>query len=298
MNGKELKVAEIELKFGAQARMVNVFGLFRYKPNNGLYVIYSDVGNTYNYVCYGLSHIKNNSILCMNSNKPEDIEAIKEYIYKVTNGEKLDDYEIISLDDVDEIEIISSKNFELKKEVLDILIDKTIPKKQEEVKDNNKSSKKKSPLSTFLLILFLLIIAGGGYLYFMSSNNSSDNGSKIIVCAKQYDSPDLEEVIVEEEKKFIFNNYDKLDKVKVTTRYIFDNEAVYLDFINKSLFYKYMPENNDDTTGSHTIDDANNRFVTYATTVVDESYGDPVEYEEVLSSNTNNNYTCDEKIEK
>ena len=33
MNGKELKVVEYDLKFGQKPRMVNVFGVFRYKPN-------------------------------------------------------------------------------------------------------------------------------------------------------------------------------------------------------------------------------------------------------------------------
>ena len=96
MNGKELKVAELELKFGGKIRLVNVFGVFRYKPNNGLYVIYADVGTIYDYVCYGTSHVKNNSILCMSSNKPEDIEAVKEYIFKTINEEPLDDFEVIS----------------------------------------------------------------------------------------------------------------------------------------------------------------------------------------------------------
>ena len=40
MNGKVLKVVEYNLEFGKQARMVNVFGVFRYLPNNNLYIIY------------------------------------------------------------------------------------------------------------------------------------------------------------------------------------------------------------------------------------------------------------------
>ena len=50
MNGKVLKVVEYNLEFGKQARMVNVFGVFRYLPNNNLYIIYRDVLQDYNYV--------------------------------------------------------------------------------------------------------------------------------------------------------------------------------------------------------------------------------------------------------
>ncbi len=300
MNGKELKVAEYELKFGGQPRLVNVFGVFRYKPNNALYVIYADVGTTYDYVCYGSSHVKNDTILSMSSNKEEDLEVIKEYIFKVIEDEKLDNFEIISLDNIKEIEIISSKNFEIKKEVLERLIDKTIPKKAtttEEEIAKTKSKKKKSPIKTLLSILLLLIIAGGAYMYYMSTNNT-EKVVKVIYCKKSYNHDELSNVTVFEEKTFTFDNYDKLSKLYVKTRYKFNDEESYLDFINKSLFYNYMPEDNNDTTGDYKIDNDNKEFTTNATTTIDESYGESVEYEEILSLNTKDNYTCEEKIEK
>ena len=39
MNGKELRVSEYNLTFGKSARMINVFGIFKYKANNNLYII-------------------------------------------------------------------------------------------------------------------------------------------------------------------------------------------------------------------------------------------------------------------
>ncbi len=59
-----------------------------------------------------------------------------------------------------------------------------------------------------------------------------------------------------------------------------------------------MPEDNNDTTGDYKIDNDNKEFTTNATTTIDESYGESVEYEEILSLNTKDNYTCEEKIEK
>ena len=299
MNGKELKVAELELKFGGQPRMVDVFGVFRYKPNNGLYVIYVDVG-IYNYVCYGVSFVKNDSILCMNSNKSEDIEVIKEYIFKVTNGEALDNFEIFSLDSIKEIEIIGSKNFEIKKDVLLSLIDKTTPKKVdnvEEKKEEVKIKKKKSPVVTALLFILILVIAGSGYFYYKSIMNNQ-SVSRVIYCVKEYSHDDLDSVSVKDERTFKFNNYDKLSDLDEVMTYKFNSDDVYLDFINKSLYSKYMVENNDDTKGDYKIDDENKTFITYARTKIDESYGGSVEYEEILSVSKKDSYTCEEKIEK
>ena len=108
MNGKELKVEENTLTFGASTRKVNVFGLFKYKPNNNLYVIYTDIDTTYSVVHYGTSHMKNDSILSMSSNKDRDENIIKEYIFKVTEKEDLSNFEIINLDSIEKIEITST----------------------------------------------------------------------------------------------------------------------------------------------------------------------------------------------
>ena len=301
MNGKELKVAELELKFGGQPRLVNVFGVFRYKPNNGLYVIYADVGTTYDYVCYGSSHVKNDSILCMSSNKDEDIEAVKEYIFKVTSGEELSDYEIIPLDNIKEIEIISSKNFEIKREVLNVLIDKTIPKKEikeeDKVSSNNNVKKKKSPIKTLLVLLLLLIVVGFGYMFFMSSTNN-EKVVKVINCKKTYNHDKLDNVVVDEEKEFTFNNYDKLSRLNITTYFNFNTEDDYYDFINKSLDLRYTPQSNKDTIVTSKHDDQNHKYIVYEKISIDESYDDSIEYEEILSVNTKDNYNCEEKIEK
>lgn len=297
MNGKELKVTENELKFGAKTRFVNVFGVFKYKPNSGLYVIYADVDTKNSYVCYGTAHSKNGNILCMHSNKPEDTEAVKEYIFKVINEEKLDDFELISLEEAKEIEIIASKNFEIKADVLEKLVEKTIPKKIVTEEIEKKPKKKKSPLVSILIILLLVLIGGTGYIYY-DSIKASNNISKVIYCTKQYDHDELQYVTVDEEKTFKFDHNDILKELDVTTKFTFNNEEAYLDFINKNTFYKYMPADDDDTTGDFKNDTDNRVFITHATTKIDESYGDPVEYETILTNNNTEHYTCEEKIEK
>ncbi|MEE3342665.1 MAG: hypothetical protein VZS44_01075 [Bacilli bacterium] len=299
MNGKELKVSELEMKFGQNDRMVNVFGVFRYRPNNSLYVIYADVGTTYDYVCFGSSHIKNNVILSMNSNKAEDMEVIKEYIYKVVNNEPLDNFEIYPLDNIDEIELIASKNFELRREVLESLIEKTIPKKAEDSEEVvvKSTKKKKSPILTILLLLLLIVVGGAGFLFYTTMMEAEET-YKFIYCKTSYDHEELKNVLIEEEDRYEFNNSDKLVKVRVTLRYNFVDENSYLDFKNNNRYFSYMVENNKHTTGSFDLDDENNSFVTFADTVVDEAYENSVDYEEILSLNTKDGYSCEEKIEK
>ena len=57
MKGKTLNVIEYNLTYGTKTRQVNVFSLFRYKINNNLYVVYTDVDTKYELVYYGSSHI-------------------------------------------------------------------------------------------------------------------------------------------------------------------------------------------------------------------------------------------------
>ena len=182
MNGKVLKVVEYNLTFGSSARMVNVFGLIRFKKNNGLYVLYADQNNQYNVINYGGSHIKGNTILSM-SCKKEDEEIIKEYIFKVTNEEELNDFEIISLEPIEGIEIISSNHLELKPDVINILIDKTIPKKEvveEPVKEPK--PKKKNPAKILLIFIILLALIIGGIYFFAPEILLGSKESKTLTC--------------------------------------------------------------------------------------------------------------------
>jgi len=130
MNGKTLKVVEYNLTFGSSDRIVNVFSFFKYKNNGNLYVIYTDINTKYELIYYGTGHIKNNNLLTM-ACKIEEVEIIKEYIYKLTNNESLENFEVYNLEDINDIEIVSSNKLEIKLEVIRKLEELTIPKKEE-----------------------------------------------------------------------------------------------------------------------------------------------------------------------
>ena len=85
--------------------------------------------------------------------KPEDEEMVKEFIFKVTSGGDLGEFEVISLNDVDGIELISANHLELKSDIINSLVDKTIPKPEVKEEVPVKKAKKKNGFLKFLLFL-------------------------------------------------------------------------------------------------------------------------------------------------
>lgn len=295
MNGKILKVVEYNLTFGSAERFVNVFGCFKYKPSNSLYLLYADVDSKYNVIYYGSSHIKENAILAMGCKDKKDEEIIKEYIFKVTNKESLDDFLMISLDNIEGVEIISSNKLTVKMEVLTSLIEATIPKPEvKEATVKVTSVKKKKGSKSMLLLFVLILVLGGAGLYYCLFI-PKDNSIKDISCTKQYAHEVLNST-VDESVVYYFNYQDSLEKIDTITIYKFHNEKDYQDFINKGTYYKYMPE--DDIQGGWDIDDTNYTFKIITKEEVDSSYKKPTGYEEVLSYLKRDGYTCTENIKK
>lgn len=294
MNGKEMKVIEYNLTYGSSARLVNVLGCFKYKANDNLYVVYSDIVNSYNIIYYGSSHIKDKSILSMQCKNEKDEEIIKEYIYKVTNKEDLSNFEIISLDNIDGIEIISSNKLEIKKDILDKLVELTIPKKEIPAAETKVTTNKKKNSKLILLLPLLILILGVG-LYIYLTPKSENTSDKKITCTKQYQH-DVLPATINEEQNFNFNSNDTLESIDVSETYTFNSEEDYLDFINEGTYYKYMPEN--DTEGGWNKDDEQHIFTIYKKERITTGYKKPTEYEEVLSYYKLENYSCSENIEE
>lgn len=296
MNGKVLKVVEYNLTFGATDRYVNVYGVFKYTKNNNLYIIYSDPNPTYNYISYGSSYIKNNSILSLATTKKEEEEIVKEYIFKIINQEPTKDFEFISLDSIEEIEIIGSNKIEVKEEVLKSLINLTIPKpKKEEIENQSiKPKKKKFHKITFLL---LIILIGGSIYFFMTKNNDKTtevkDSIKTFICTKEYQSNTLDAKI-KEENTYHFSLQENLEYIEGTKEYQFSSKDSYQDFIQNGTFNKYIEE--DEKNSSFSQDEENNIFKTNLKTIVDSSYSKPTNYEEALSREKADGYSCQERL--
>lgn len=292
MNGKLLKVVQYNLEFGSKERFVNVFSCFKHKPTSNLYLIYADVDTKYNIIYYGSAHIKEDSILSMQCRNQKEEEIIKEYIFKVTNQEAIDDFEVIPLDKVEKIEIIASNKFEVKPEVIASLVEMTLPKKDVSKEEkSSKQKKRKSKKGLVFLLLAVILIGIGGYYYF-STLPSKNMVAKQIICEKEYSHNDLKATVFET-NTYNFNNQDILEKVDTTMIYQFE-ESDYQEFIMKGTYYKYMPDSN--TEGGWDKDDTSYTFKVMIKEEIDSSYNKPTAYEEVLSYYKKEGYTCKEDI--
>ena len=296
MNGKVLKVVEYNLTFGGQDRFVNVYGLFKYKKNNNLYIIYSDPNPSYSYLSYGSSHIKNDTVLAMATSNKADEEIIKEYIFKVTNQESLENFEVLSLQEINGIEIINSNKLEVKAEVLTNLINFCLPKveKAEESTSTTDSPKKKKGTKKVFFLLFLLLLLGGGYYYFTHPPKKQERVIKTFTCQKSYNDNSIS-ATVEEENTYYFNQSENLEYFIEKKNYQFSSQVSYQDFINKGLIYKYLPEDEENSTLKK--DDQNYSFETTLKQNITSSYNKPTAYEESLTYMEDEGYSCKERLE-
>ena len=294
MNGKTLKVVEYNLTFGSNTRTVNVFSFFKYKNNGNLYVIYTDTNTKYELLYYGIGHQKNTSLLTM-SCKIEEQEIIKEFIYKLTNNESLENFEIYNLENITDIEIVSSNKLEVKLEIIKKLEELTIPKKEEEPSDIkvNKKEKttKKKILPKIIILIFFIIIMGGGSFYLKTIINNNEI-TKIIQCSKNYQHEDVNALIIENNTyKFMQNNNLKsVEKIKKLT---FNSQNDYENFINSGKIHDYISKENSEyipNNEEYSIEFKNKLSI-------NSDYTEPTDYETAISYYTNNGYNCIEKIE-
>lgn len=301
MNGKVLPVKVSELQYGTTTRMVNVLTCFKYKINGNIYIIYCDTDTKYNVVYYGSGHIRQGVALCMPIRDiTTEEEIIKEYIFKVTSNEALDNFEIISLNEAQAIEIIGSTKLELKPEILASLIDNLMPKlevkpevKEKKIKKEQvvvSVKKKKKSKSILLGVIIAGILLGG--VYYLLGMFQQDTILTSITCTKSYQHKEIN-ANVEETNKYSFNVNDTLEFIDTTIVYQFE-ESTYQDFIMKGTYYKYMPTSG----GSWDKDDENFTFKVVTKEIVDTSYDKPKAYEEVLSFYKADGFVCTETIEE
>ena len=293
MTGKVLKVIEYNLSF-KETRMVNVYSIFRYKKNNNLYMIYSDPNPIYSFVFYGASHIKNDSILCMKS-PDETIEIIKEYIFKLINQESLEDFEIISLDQINGIEIIASDRLEIKPEVLEKLITLTIPSKEStDVPTQQKKKSKKHQISKKSILGIIILIGILSTIFYVVNKITENKEFKTFSCTKTYHSKEINATIEEKNTYYFSINQEQLKKYIEKHNYSFDSVSDYQDFINKGTIYKYLPS--DEKGSEYKTNNEDNEITITIQKEIDSSYNLPTAYEEALSNIKAKGYSCQESI--
>lgn len=244
MYGKVVKKSEYEIKFGSKEQMVNVFICCKSLKNNINYVVFSYASEKEtSKLYYGMVHINGSKLVSMEP-KPGSEEIIKDLVWKITNKQELKDYEIIDINKADRIEVISFNTLELKPEVINSLVDLTIPKdKSQEDNSNNKSSS----TGCIIFIVVLLILGIGGMTLYDVVMKKIGLGQELI-CEKKTSDTKIN-AFINKKIDILYNRIDDFDKITENTSYVFNNADNYNNFKEKGIYYKYLSKSTLDENG-------------------------------------------------
>ena len=116
---------------------------------------------------------------------------------------------------------------------------------------------------------------------------------KTFICTKEYQSNTLD-ATVKEENTYHFSLQEELEYIEGTKQYQFSSKDSYQDFIQEGTFNKYIEK--DEENSSFSQDEKNNTFKTTLKTTIDSSYNKPTNYEEALTREKEDGYSCQERL--
>lgn len=275
MIGKKIVVNDYKLTYGQETVYVNVYGAFKSNKNGNKYIIYS-YDNIKLY--WGSLFIRNNELVVIIS-KEDSSEIVKKFILEVINGKLSDDFDIISLDNIQSIQIIDEMLC-----VFDVdmnkLYDATIPKVEvikEEVKE-----KKRISIANVFFVLFILVVAA---FFFVNPEVIYGKNQKYI-CNKTYVHDKLP-ADINEEIELIFTSKDVINSIKITTECKFNDPEYYSEFSNKGYVYQYF-----DDADSYNQNDDNYTYRLFSSIDTKSDYFMPTGRDELISYYKDNGYDC------
>lgn len=275
MIGKQIRLNDYKFTYGRETIYLNVYGAFKNKKNGNKYVIYSYDNNR---LYFGSLFIRNKEIIVMIP-KEDESEIVKKFTYSILDNKLSDDFEVISLDDIDSIQIIDETlcdfNVDMSK-----LYDITIPKPKVE-KEEIKPNKKISIASIFFVLLFVVII-----LFFFVNPEVIFGKNKEYSCTKSYLHDELP-ASVNEEVVLVFNGKDNINSIDVKTDYVFSDAQYYKDFKDKSYFYDYFKEGD-----TYKFEDTTYTYRLFSKIDTNEDYFMPSKLDDLVSYYRNNGYEC------
>lgn len=275
MNGKVIKSNDYKFNFGQETIFLNVFAVFKSIKNGNKYIIYSyDNKKLY---C-GSAFIKNNEIVVMVS-KDENDDDINSFVKKLIDNNYQDEYEIISLDKVNSVQVIDEKICDVNVDI-DKLNDITIPKPKvvlEEV-----TPKKKINFTVIFLLIFILVVA-----MFFFFNPEVINGKNVYyTCSKSYDHEKLPASVIEN-VELEFNGHGTVIDIKVKSDYIFNDVNYYKEFRDKSYFYQYFSDGD-----TYKFDDSTYTYKLFSSINTKEDFFLPTDKDGLIKHYQDDNYTC------
>lgn len=275
MNGKVIKLNDYKFNFGQETVFLNVFAVFKSIKSGNKYIIYSyDNKKLY---C-GSAFIKNNEIVVMVS-KDENDDDINSFVKKLIDNNYQDEYEIISLDKVNSVQVIDEKICDVNVDI-GKLNDITIPKPKvvlEEV-----TPKKKINFTVIFLLAFILVVA-----MFFFFNPEVINGKNVkYVCNKSYNHDKLP-ASVNENIELEFNGHGTIIDIKVKSDYVFSDADYYKEFRDKSYFYQYFSDGD-----TYKFDDSTYTYKLFSSIDTKEDFFLPTNKDGLIKHYQDENYTC------
>ena len=266
MIGKKIRINDYKFTYGKEVMYVNVYGAFKSVKSGNKYVIYSyiDDVNKKNKLYYGSIFVRNNELVVMLS--------------KDTNE---DNYEIISLKDIDSIQIIDDAPVSFDVDI-NKLYDKTIPKVKVTKKEDK--TKKRVSIGYIFLILFIIVVA----LFFFINPEILKGKNKEYTCTKSYTHEKLP-ANINEKVELVFTSKNVISTINITSDYVFNDTDYYKEFRDNSYFYQYIEKGD-----TYKFDDYNYTYRLFSKIDTSNDYFMPSKLEELLTYYKDKGYSCKE----
>lgn len=278
MTGKKIKVNDYKITYGQETVFINMYGTFKNKKNGNKYTIYSYENQ--NKLNYGTFFQRGKEAVIMTS-KDDINEMIKEFIDCLLNNKENTKFEIISLDEIETVQIIDEHTSNMEVD-LNKLKELTIPKPITEKRKEPIKNKKAISISATFFTIFLLVVVA----FFFVNPEVIIGKDKNYSCTKNYLHKKLP-ASVTEKVLLTFSGKGKITNIDITLDYIFNDIEYYQEFKNKSYFYQYMEEGD-----SYKLVDEEYTYRLFTDIDINEEYFLPEEESELISYYQEKEYTC------
>lgn len=284
MIGKKIKINDYKFTYGKDVMFVNVYGAFKYNKNGNRYVIYSYIDDIKkgNKLYYGSLFVRNNELVVMLSKGIKE-DVIHDFIDDFMHDKNMDDYDIVSLDKIDSIQIIddASAYFDVD---MATLYDKSMPK-EVDVSKGEVKEKKSISFGYIFLVLFLIVLA----LFFFVNPEVLRGKNIKYICNKKYDHEVLP-ARIDEKVELVFNAKGNIASIDITYDYVFNDTDYYKKYRDNGYFYQYM--NKGDT---YKFIDDTYTYRVFSKIDTSTDYFMPTKLDELISYYKDNNYNCKEE---
>lgn len=279
MIGKNVKVIDYKFTYGQETINLILYGAFKNIKNGNKYAIYS-YENKNNRLYYGTFFMRNNEAVIMTS-KENPKEIVKEFVDSILKDEKNSKFEIISLEEINSIQIIDEYTADFNVDMIK-LYDLTIPKPVIEEAPNETKNKKSISIAAIFFTLFIIVIIA----FFFFNPEVILGKDKNYSCVKNY-YHNVMPTSINEEISLVFNGKGSIKSIDLITDYKFNSINYYFEFKDKGYFYQYMEEGN-----TYKFIDESYIYRLFSKIDITDDFFLPTNEKELIEHYENNEYKC------